>query len=376
MRLAAFILAHMDAILAEWDDFASTRMPAAKRMTSLALRDHAEEILRAVAKDLSTSQTTHAQREKSLGRRGHLEGAPETAAQTHAVHRARSGFEINQLVAEYRALRASVLRLWAEASSPGEYDLEDVMRFNEAIDQAVAESVAFFTAELERARNLILGMLGHDMRVPLQTILLTAGTLGALTAGKPLAEASSRLMRSGARIQALLNDLVDFNRTNLGLGIHVTPAPLDLGSTFSDEVDLLRAAYPDRPIHLEVKGDTSGHWDGARLRQVLCNLVTNAIEHGDKDSAVRVIVTGRDDELSIEVINKNTQNQIAGNIIIFEPLVHGSLQSKGYPSHSLGIGLYIAREIAKAHGGEINLCSDEADTTFAVRLPREVPISA
>ena len=111
MRLAEFIRENMDAILAEWEAFACTLLPAAAGLTSLTLRDHAPQILEAVAKDLETPQTRDEQSEKSKGRAHRLEGAPETAAQTHAVLRARGGFDINQLVAEYRALRASVVRL-------------------------------------------------------------------------------------------------------------------------------------------------------------------------------------------------------------------------------------------------------------------------
>src|SRR6266404_529231 len=108
MRLANFILDHMEAILSQWEEFARTRLPAAADMKSPALRDHAQQILEAVAKDLSTSQSREDQFEKSTGNSPKLASAPETAAQTHALLRARSGFDINQLVAEYRALRASV----------------------------------------------------------------------------------------------------------------------------------------------------------------------------------------------------------------------------------------------------------------------------
>ena len=113
MRLADFILGNMETILGEWEEFAATLLPAAGDMTTLALRDHAKEILEAVAKDLRTPQTEEAQAEKSKGWAPTLTGAPETAAQTHAVLRARSGFDINQMAAEYRALRASHARLRA-----------------------------------------------------------------------------------------------------------------------------------------------------------------------------------------------------------------------------------------------------------------------
>jgi hypothetical protein len=219
MRLAEFILHDMETILAEWEAFAATLLPGASGMTSLALRDHAQPILEAVARDLATPQTRDEQAEKSKGRAPTVPGAPETAAQTHAVLRARSGFDINQLVAEYRALRASVLRLWIDASPLDKSGVDDIVRFNEAIDQAVAESVGHFHTQVERTRNLLLGMLGHDMRSPLNTILATASHLKALNAGEQVSLSAARLIRSGAAMQALLDDLVDFNRTKLGLGL-------------------------------------------------------------------------------------------------------------------------------------------------------------
>ena len=154
------------------------------------------KFLKPWSKDISTSQSREAQTAKSLGRAPIRIGAPETAAQTHALLRARSGFDINQLAAEYRALRASVLRLWGDDSPPESTHLDDIIRFNEAIDQALAESVAFFSAEVDQARNLFLGMLGHDLRNPLQTIQMTASYLVALNAGAKVSEAAGRLINS------------------------------------------------------------------------------------------------------------------------------------------------------------------------------------
>ena len=105
-----------------WEVFAATQLPAARRMGSLELRDHAPQILEAVAHDLTQPQTREQQEQKSQGRAPRVAGAPETAAQSHAVMRARSGFNINQLTAEYRALRASVLSRWADLSEPANMD--------------------------------------------------------------------------------------------------------------------------------------------------------------------------------------------------------------------------------------------------------------
>jgi signal transduction histidine kinase len=371
MRLADFILQDMETILAEWESFAATLLPAAAGMTSLALRNDAKEILEAIAKDISTPQTGEAQAEKSKGREPKLTGAAETAAQAHAVLRARSGFDINQLAAEYRALRASVLRLWMNAYEPDDTNLEDIIRFNEAIDQAIVESLGFYSVQVDQARNLLLGMLGHDMRSPLNTIVMTAQYLATLNAGAEVSDAARRLIRSGASMKALLDDLINFNRTRLGLGIKTVLAEIDLAAAFADELEQLRGAHPGRQIELEVVGDTRGLWDRVRLQQLLRNLVVNAIIHGSPDTPVHVRLAGDQADITIEVKNRGPAIEKATLDQIFDPLKRGLGQGNLDDGGSgLGLGLYIVREIARAHGGEVTARSDKEETVFAARLPR------
>ncbi|MFM0559329.1 ATP-binding protein [Paraburkholderia sediminicola] len=371
MRLADFILRDEEPILAQWEAFAATLLPAAANLESSGLRDHAQQILHAVAKDLRTSQTREAQREKSMGRAPALIDATETAAQTHALLRARAGFNINQLAAEYRALRASVLRLWADDCEPEAPDLDDIIRFNEAIDQALAESVTFFSRQIEQNRNLLLGMLGHDMRSPLQAIQVTASYLSALNAGDQVSEAAARLIRSGARMQALLDDLSDFNRSKLGLGINVVPKDVNLADVLADELDELRAVHPNRLLELHVSGEPRGVWDGQRLQQLLQNLVLNAIKYGAQDTPVRVEVTGDATHVRIDVRNCGPAIERTTLAGIFDPLTRGpEHQSKYDRTGNLGLGLYIASEIAKAHHGTIEARSDDTETSFSVSLPR------
>jgi signal transduction histidine kinase len=371
MRLADFILRDMEPILVAWEAFAAVQLPAARNMDTLALRDHAREILQAVSKDISTSQSREAELAKSLGQAPLLIDAPETAAQTHALLRARSGFDVNQLVAEYRALRASVLRLWRDDAPPESTHLDDMTRFNEAIDQAVAESVAFFNAEIEQARNLFLGTLGHDLRNPLQTIQMTASYLAALNADAEITEASARLINSGQHMQALLDDLLDYSRTKFGLGINISPGDVDLSQLCASSLDLLRAANPGRKIHQEVQGDTCGSWDGQRLQQLLGNLVRNAIKYGAPDAPVYVGLNGEAAGVVLEVRNSGPAIEPSDLHQIFNPLKRGSNKGNQPDTDgSLGLGLYIAREIAKGHGGSIEARSDPTETVFAVKLPR------
>ena len=293
--------------------------------------------------------------------------ARETAAQSHAVLRAKSGYDIEQLASEYRALRASVLVLWMDECKPADPYLDDVIRFNEAIDQALAESIGHFNAQVEQARNLLLGMLSHDMRTPLQTVQMTARYLGQLNAGADVSEAARRLISSGAHLQGLVDDLVDFNRTNLGLGINVVPSHVDLGSIAAEEVEQLRAAYPDSRLELNVAGDCQGFWDGKRVQQLLGNLVVNAIHHGDPDAPVCVAVTGGEAGVRIEVSNSGPAIDAATLPQLFEPLKRGPTNER---HAGLGLGLYIVREIAKSHGGTAEARSDDRETVFTALLPR------
>jgi signal transduction histidine kinase len=302
---------------------------------------------------------------------GFIDPAEETAAQIHGVLRARAGFTVNQLAAEYRALRASVLRLWMKDSDPESPDPDDLIRFNEAIDHALAQSVTSFNAQIEQNRNLLLGMLGHDMRSPLQAIQVTASWLALLNAGEQVSKAADRLIRSGARMQGLLDDLTEFNRSKLGLGINVTTTKVNLAEVLADEVDELRAIHPDRQIELDVSGDSQGDWDGPRLQQLLGNLVLNAIKYGAKDAPVMVKMVCDVTHVRIDVSNRGVAIGTAALSRIFDPLMRGPAgRSEDERAGSLGLGLYIASEIARAHHGAIETRSDDTETTFSVSLPR------
>src|SRR5687767_3196721 len=146
MRLAEFIVSHREPILKEWEAFARTCEPACVDMDIEALRDHADQMLTVIVDDLNTPQAKDEQQDKSLGLAP--ETAETTAAEDHGADRAESGFTVEQMISEYRALRASVLRLWKEAHGPMQaVDLEEVTRFNEAIDQSLAESIQRYTQD-------------------------------------------------------------------------------------------------------------------------------------------------------------------------------------------------------------------------------------
>ena len=172
-------------------------------------------------------------------------------------------------------------------------------------------------------------------------------------------------------MKALLDDLLDFARTKLGLGINIAPTDVDVAKLFADELKQLRAAYPDHRLELEVVGDSQGLWDGLRLQQLLGNLVVNAIKYGAPEEPVRVVVAGQEPDLRFEVRNSGPAIERSTLDHMFDPLKRDPKRAGRYDEDSsLGLGLYIAREITTAHGGTIEARSDKMETVFAVRLPR------
>jgi len=202
MRLAQFITENIEDILVEWEAFAASLLPAGQTMTRLALRDHATQILLAVAADIETNQTDLEQAYKSQGFVTIAE-ATRTAAMTHGALRHLAGFDLRQLAAEFRALRASVLRLWLKRGVQDDSAVYQMTRFNESIDQALAESISNYSDEVARSRDTFLAILGHDLRSPLSAIAnssLYLGSPGLLPAGAPLEDRKSTRLNSSHRL--------------------------------------------------------------------------------------------------------------------------------------------------------------------------------
>jgi signal transduction histidine kinase len=377
MRLLGFITANMNSILDEWESFAREIEPA-RDMTREELRDHAKQMLETIVQDLNTTQNDEEQKEKSkghglpLGHEDDMESAPEK----HASVRAQAGFNIEEMISEYRALRASVLRLWRKScKSAGKFDLDDMTRFNEAIDQAVAESVARYSSEVKRAQDLFLGILGHDLRNPLGAIIMSARFLiqDVTLSGKHI-KAASIIHNSGMTMSQLINDLLDFARTRLGQSLPISPSATNLADIVEHTVTEIRAFHPDRMIIGEVNGDVKGTWDQARIAEVFSNLVGNAIKYGAASDPVSIILSEQQGDPVIATVH-NTGNPIPEGEIpyIFDPMRRPAAASADSGKGSgLGRGLYIAREIIKAHGGTIDVVSSaENGTRFTVRIPRQ-----
>ena len=376
MRLADFIVSNLEPILAEWETFARG-ITAGAGMNSLALRDHAEDILLATARDMRSAQSAAERAAKSRGR-AHQGGdgtALNGASETHAIGRLGSGFDLLEVVSEYRALRASVLQLWRDsAPGPDECDVDDLTRFNESMDQSVTKAVSSYTKRVNQSRDLFLAILSHDLRNPLNSIAMSAALLPRL--GPPVPEALgvvSQIATSAEVMARMISDLLDYTRTRLGAGMPVSPTAMNLDALCRALFDEFRTAHPGRTIRFQSAGDLSGEWDADRLRQAISNLVGNALQHGGKGASVELRLDGSGSEVEVVISNDGPPIPPGELARIFDPLVRGSSAEhpKANRPGSIGLGLYIAREVARSHGGSIDVTSSaDAGTAFTMRLPR------
>lgn len=284
MRLSKFILSNLEEILSAWESFASTVLPENK-FEKLVLRDEAEEILKAIAIDMETAQSTSEQAEKSKGAAPRAE--QDSAAELHAADRLRLGFNQVQVVSEYRALRATVIRLWVE-SSPEIDDsaMDKLIRFNEGIDQALSESTSRFMQLIDNSRDFATAVMAHDLRNPLYAIVSSAQYL--VRAEGPDRDAinalASIILDSGKHMVKLIENLVDFTRTRLGQPLPIKPNLMDLEQICRQTVAEIRVAYPQHTIRLNCQGELHGTGDATRMTQMLSNLLANAIEHGSQNT--------------------------------------------------------------------------------------------
>jgi signal transduction histidine kinase len=230
--LGDFIRQNEAAIIKEWVEFARTISPAGDKMSKLALEDHIVDILKFVADDLESAQTPREQLDKSRGKGPKEIPFSQSAAEIHSALRLADGFDIEQMVSEYRALRASVVKQWvAHHRGLANTDVEDLTRFNEAIDQAVTESVAHYTKTINNSRNLFLGVLGHDLRNPIGAVSMAAQWLERFgTTDLRQAKVVSEIIRMVGRATQILDDLLDLTRSSFGTEIPVVKIKIDIAA--------------------------------------------------------------------------------------------------------------------------------------------------
>jgi signal transduction histidine kinase len=262
--------------------------------------------------------------------------------------------------------------------------LEELLVARVAAERAArAIETSRLSADLARAEELVrrtsgfrdqvLAIVGHDLRNPLGTIVMSAALLqkrGGLAGWQ--AKTIDRVRSSTLRMGRIIDDLLSYTRTRLGGGIPIAPRAADLGDLTRKMLNELRVAHPEARIELSVEGDLGGEWDGDRLEQVASNLISNAIDHGDDGQPIDLALRGEPDEVTLEVTNRGEMpKEVLDHA--FEAFHRGPEQT-GRKASGLGLGLYIAREIVRCHGGEIAIHSHDGATQIVMRLPRRVPV--
>ena len=368
MRLPKFIMTNLEEIVTEWESFASTVLPE-KQFDRATLRDDAAQILSTIAQDMETPQTASQQTEKSQGL------GPETthtSAETHSLVRLRQGFNELQLISEFRALRATVIRLWFN-SSPETDDaaMLQLIRFNEGIDQALSKSAARFMEKIEESTNFAVAVLAHDLRNPLHAILAAAELL-QMTGSIETAKIATNMINSGTQMSRLIDNLLDFTRTRLGQALPVNRLEIDVAPVCQRVVAELATAYPNRAIELSCPECLRGSFDGTRIGEMLSNLIANAIQHGDPTTPITVTVSLEADHMVFRLHNEGPPIPRPALQTIFDLIPLRRKEDKkpqGEFGH-LGVGLFIVKKIVEAHSGMISVSSTAAaGTTFVVSLP-------
>jgi signal transduction histidine kinase len=353
MEISSFIRTHHPAVVAEWTRRVSA-LPGENRLSPPALIDHMPELLGHIADWMVDHSAVTSER-------------VERMASHHALQRLSLGFELRQITTEYSLLRATVLFLTGDAAP-----VASRLRFDEAVDFAIAECVDAYSSAFELARERFVDILGHDLRNPLGVISMAATLLtGNADDPEPAAirKLAARITRSAARMEAMIADLLDFARGRRGHGIPVKVGPADMGDIARAAIEELTFANPERRVFLREAGDLQGTWDADRATQAISNLVANALIHGQ--DPVEVIARDSGDEVVVSVANRGSPIDPSRLPTLFEPyqLHAGSGIGRG-GRVGLGLGLFIVREVLRAHGGVVAVRSDESGTRFVTRWPR------
>lgn len=400
MHMADFIRHYEEAILREWDEFAGMLVPAADAMTWSELRDSAAEILDAIADDMESYQTRGNQRMKSRGQTEDTTSAMSHTARIHAADRLTHRFELDQVIAEYRALRASVVRLWTENVEVGSSEsIGELIRFDEAIDESLAIAVAFFNQRLReaeaklrrveiraekhkyralkregKAKDEFLAILAHELRNPLAPI---RSGLDLLERAPDDVDVRSRVVpmmsRQVSHLVRLVDDLLDISRLSWGK-IELQKETLNLNELVEDAIEQARHLLEEKGHRLHVRLSADLHLvscDRERLTQVLMNLLSNATKYTDANGDITVTTGQEDGRAWISIRDSGRGIDEADLERVFDKFTQLGSQDVGDETAGLGIGLTLCNELVRLHDGAIEAKSAGAGagSEFVIRLP-------
>lgn len=364
MSLPHFIHESIDDILSEWerDCDALARSPEPVR------RLHFGKVLQAVAEEMKRIKAVERAAAEAPG------GAPRSGAAAAPQSPA------SQLVDDYATLRASVVRQWRRKHpAPSAADLDDLVHFNEAMDRSLAELAATFAPPSPlppppqpQAPTLFLGVLNHELRTSVASILMSGQVLTHRTAqGSPEGRAAQRILRSCQQLRQTLDALSEFTNVRLGAHLDIDREKDDMGVLCRQALDAFARVDPERRIRLSAEGDLSGDWDTARVREAIGGLLGNAARFASRGSTVTMAVDGSAaDSVTVTVHGDGTPIDVETLRTVFDPVARVESENATYAG--LGLGLFIVRKVVDAHGGSVGVdASPGSGTTFTVVMPRQ-----
>ncbi|MDB5938670.1 MAG: hybrid sensor histidine kinase/response regulator [Polaromonas sp.] len=376
MRLSAFIAQNKESIMQDWEDFARTIHSPTLQMDCKALRDHAGLLLDTICADLDTPQSPAEQSQKSWGEAPQANA--QSFAQAHAADRMTAGYTINQLVSEYRALRASVLRRWADSATEVLLtDPRDMTRFNEAVDQALAESVHHYSQLVESLmheqklaedelrqsnhhKDEFLAMLAHELRNPLAPISSAAYLLSLPGANESLVHrASSTIIRQVEHMTELVDDLLDVSRVMRGL-VELHRQTLDLKQVVASAVEQAQPLIEARSQALVLRLGAAPAFvqgDKTRLVQVLSNLLNNAAKYTPPSGKIVLSLEMQENQVQLAVSDNGSG--MAPTLVphVFELFIQAE-RTPDRAQGGLGLGLALVNNIVTLHGGTVQASSE------------------
>lgn len=248
-------------------------------------------------------------------------------------------------------------------------------REQEALAATLA-SMAKALHEEQQVRERFIGILAHDLQSPLSAVLLSTDLVKKATPVEPTLHLTTTITNNAKRMSRMVSELLDFARSRRPEGLPVHPTEVDIGALTTSAVETIRGVHPSHTIDLVCEGDLRARCDSDRVLQVVTNLLENALRYGASDRPVTVTVRGKDDEIELRVHNWGTPIDARELDRLFDAFRRGrdaAQRARG----GLGLGLYVIDQIARAHGGRVEVVSSEAEgTIFTVHCPRGVSTSA
>jgi signal transduction histidine kinase len=373
MKLSALMHGQLDAIIDRWEAVTHEALGPSKVATlGKTLREPYRDLILQMLAEMPA--TLSGEQSSSALDEGDLRAGGQDCVARYVASRYAAGLTVADVVCELGLLWPSVLFLTRNLAQ--EASLDELERFTGALHNMLARSVQSYLDRMSAAGDMFLAILGHEIRNPLQAVAVAGKLLAVPSLPDPIrVETAARVSRATNLMESLVSDLIDFTRSRLGVRARVERSACDLREACQEALELAQMSAPERVFKHQFVGNLQLQADRARVRQVISNLLNNAVQHGEEATPISLIALGTEESIMLTVSNFGRPIPEEAARLIFEPLVQVPISSADPTKrfkHSLGLGLYIAREIVRGHDGTITVhSSPTAGTTFTVRLPRQ-----